>query len=169
MKNVIKSVFAVIFSLTLMTAFGQKIGHINSGLLLQEIPEVKQANSEIEALQTQLQKKAQGMIQELQTKYQALQQQEQNGELSPKEIQDEAAKLRQEEAKLQEFQQNMEQQLAEKQQSLLQPILDNVNSKITEVAKAEGYTYIIDISAGSVLYADEANDILDKVKAKLGL
>lgn len=169
MKNVIKSVFAVIFSLTLMTAFGQKVGHINSGLLLQEIPEVKQANSEIEALQTQLQKKGQGMLQELQTKYQALQQQEQNGELSPKEIQDEAAKLRQEEAKLQEFQQNMEQQLAEKQQSLLQPILDNVNNKIAEVAKAEGYTYIIDISAGSVLYADESNDILDKVKAKLGL
>ena len=169
MKNVIKSVFAVIFSLMMMTAFGQKIGHINSVLLLQEIPEVKQANSEIEALQTQLQKKGEGMLQELQTKYQALQVQEQNGELSPKELQDEANKLRQEEAKLQEFQQSMQQQLGEKQQTLLQPILDKVNDKISEVAKANGYTYVIDISGGAVLYADEANDITAMVKEKLGL
>jgi outer membrane protein len=146
-----------------------KIGYVNSVLLLQEIPEVKQANANLEALQKQLQKKGESMLQEFQKKYQDLQMKEQQGELSPKQLEEEARKLREEEVKIQQFEQEMRGQLDEKQKTLLQPILDNVSAKIQEVAKENGFTYIIDDSQGILLYKDESMDVTAMVKAKLGL
>ncbi|MBX2815876.1 MAG: OmpH family outer membrane protein [Saprospiraceae bacterium] len=146
-----------------------KIGYVNSVALLQEIPEVKQANANLEALQTQLQKKGQSMVEEFQKKYQELQRKEQQGELSPKMLQDEGAKLQEEEKKIQQYEQDMQTQLAEKQQTLLQPILDKVNGFIEEIAKEDGLSYVIDSSSGVLLYADETMDITAKVKARLGM
>lgn len=151
------------------TATAQKIGYINFGALLTEIPAVKQANSNLEAFQTQLQKKYEGMFNELRTKYVELQRKEQQGELSPKQIEEEATKLRAEEQKLQETEQSIQNQLLEKRNELLQPILDDVTGKIQTVAKENGFTYIIDDSAGILLYKEEANDITPLVKTKLGL
>ena len=146
-----------------------KIGYVNRVLLLQDMPEVKQANANLEALQAQLQKKGQGMLEEFQKKYQDLQQKEKRGELSPKQLEEEGTKLRQEEVKIQQYEQEMQGQLGEKQQSLLQPIFDDVGAKIAEVAKENGYTYIIDDSAGLLLYKEEAFDITELVRKKLGL
>ncbi len=151
-------------------AYGQlKIGYVNSVALLQDIPDVKQANANLEALQKQLTKKGQGMVEEFQKKYQELQQKEQRGELSPKQLEEEAQKLREEETKIAQYEQEMQTQLGEKRNTLLQPIFDDVNAKIAEVAKENGFTYIIDESGGSLLYKDEAFDITAMVKEKLGL
>jgi len=146
-----------------------KIGYINRVALMQEIPDVKQANANLEALQKQLQKKGQGMLEEFQKKYQELQRKEQQGELSPKQLEEEAKQLQGEETKISQYEQEMQTQLVEKQNSLLKPIVDNMSAKIAEVAKEEGYTYIIDDSAGLLLYKDESLDVTAKVKAKLGL
>lgn len=154
---------------TIATAQTPKIGYLNSVTLLQEIPEVKQANANLEALQKQLQKKGQGMLEEFQKKYQDLQRKEQLGELSPKQIEEEAQALRQEEVKIQQFEQEMQGQLEEKRTSLLQPIFDDVSAKIAEVAKENGYTYIIDDSPGLLLYKEEAYDVTELVKVKLGI
>ena len=150
-------------------ASAQKIGYVNRGELLAETPAVKQANANLEALQKQLQKKYEGMVNEWQGKYVELQRKEQQGELSPKQLEEEGQTLRGEEAKIQQYQQEIQTQLAEKQESLLLPILENLNSKIGEVAKENGYTYIIDDSAGILLYKDEAYDVTAMVRKKLGL
>ncbi len=146
-----------------------KIGYINRVALMQEIPDVKQANANLEALQKQLQKKGQGMLEEFQKKYQELQRKEQQGELSPKQLEEEAQKLREEETKIAQYEQEMQSQLVEKQNSLLQPIVDNMSAKIAEVAKENGFTYIIDDSAGILLFKDESMDVTAMVKSKLGL
>jgi len=147
----------------------QKIGYLNSVTLLQEIPEVKQANANLEALQKQLQKKGQGMLEEFQKKYQDLQRKEQQGELSPKQLEEEAQGLKSEELKITQYEQDMQKQLAEKQQTLLQPILDRVNGLIKEVADENGFTYILDSSSGFILFADDTHDVTALVKAKLGM
>jgi len=134
--------------------------------------EVKQANSSMEALQKQLQKKGQQMVQAYQTKLQDLQKKEQAGELSPKQIEDEAAKLKAEEEKIGKFQQDMDSQIREKQNTLLQPIFDRVNAAIKDVAKENGYNYVFDRNAAqgsTILYADETQDVTALVKTKLGL
>ncbi len=95
-----------------------KIGYINRVVLMQEIPDVKQANSNLEALQKQLQAKYEGMVKEFETKYQDLAQKEQRGELSPKEVEEEGKKLQAEQTRIGQYEQEIQQQLVEKQNSL---------------------------------------------------
>ena len=59
--------------------------------------------------------------------------------------------------------------LQEKEKELLQPIIDRAKQAIAEVAKENGYTYIFDTSAGTLLYQQDSDDILALVKKKLGL
>ena len=53
-------------------AFAQKFGYLNSQALLSELPEVKQADANLQALQAQLEKKGQQMVSELENKYKDL-------------------------------------------------------------------------------------------------
>lgn len=158
-----------------VTTSAQKIGYVNSTALLQELPAFKQASTNLEALQTQLQKKGEGMVQAFQSKYQELQLKEQRGELSPKQLEDEGTALRAEETQIQQFEQDVQQQIAEKEQSLLQPIFDKVRNQIAVVAKENGYSFIFDsnqngvLQQGTLLYKDNSSDITALVKTKLGL
>ena len=145
----------------------QKFGYLNSAALLQEMPEVKEAEANLETLQKQLQAKGQKMVEDFQNKYSDLESRQQ--EIAPKDLEVEVQKLREEEANIGKYEQDMQRQLVEKREALLQPILDRVNAAIKEFAEAEGYTYIFDSSSGVLLYADDSTDVTDKIKAKLGM
>ena len=73
------------------------------------------------------------------------------------------------EQRIQSFQQNAQQALQAKEQELLEPILAKAREAIEEVAKEGGYTYIFDRSLGTILFAKESENIIDKVKKKLNL
>lgn len=167
MKNLISALFAFLLISTALQA--QKVAHLNSQLLLSEMPEVRGAESNLEAYQLQLQKRGQQMIEAFQKKYQELAQKEQAGEISPKALEEATKSLREEEQKIQEYEQEMQGKIMTRREELLQPILDQINSLIEEVSKAEGYDYVIDLSSGSLLFADEQFDITDKVREKLGM
>jgi outer membrane protein len=147
----------------------QLIGHLDSQALLSEMPEVRGAESNLEAFQAQLQKKGQKMIEDFQKKYQELARKEQAGEIAPKALEEETRKLREEEEKIQAYEQEMQKKIMERRDELLQPILDRVNTAIEEISKEMGFDYIIDLSSGTLLYADEQYDITDKVRAKLDI
>lgn len=147
----------------------QKFGYINSQQLIQQIPQVKEANAELETLQKQYESQIQNKATSLQTKYQALARKQDQGEISPKQYEVEAQALEQERADIAKFQQEIQQNLATKSEDLLKPIRDNINTAINTVAKEEGYTYIFDYSVGIILYAEESTDVGSLVKAKLGL
>lgn len=147
----------------------QKFGYLNSQALLSEMPEVKQADAELQALQTQLEKKGQQMVQDLQTKYQDLQRREQSGEISPKALDEEAGKLKAQETEISKFEEDMQKELTTKRQQKLQPLLDKVNAAIKQVATENQFTYIFDSSAGILLYAQETMDVTALVKTKLGI
>ncbi|MBK6353556.1 MAG: OmpH family outer membrane protein [Saprospiraceae bacterium] len=150
-------------------AFAQKFGYLNSQALLSELPEVKQADANLQALQAQLEKKGQQMVSELENKYKDLQRKEQSGEISPKALEEEAKKLKEQEADLGKYEQEMQKQLLAKRQETLQPILDKVNNIIKQVAVENQFTYIFDSSAGILLYAQESMDVTALVKTKLGI
>ena len=71
--------------------------------------------------------------------------------------------------RIQTYQQNAKQKLQEKETELLQPIIDRAKQAIADVAKENGYTYIFDTSAGTLLYQQDSDDIFALVKKKLGL
>ena len=162
-------VLALAIILCVSQVQAQKFGYLNSAALLSEMAEVKQADANLETLQKQLQKQLQKSIEDLQGEYLELQKKEKRGELSPKQIQEEAAKLKTKEEGLAKSEQGMVQQMQEKRESLLKPILDRVNKIISQVATENGYDYIFDSSVGMILYADEKYDVTSLVKAKLGL
>jgi outer membrane protein len=65
MKTGFMFIFAVFCTVALQA---QKFGYINSQAMMAELPKVKQADSDMEAYQKQLQKKGQDMVTAFQTK-----------------------------------------------------------------------------------------------------
>lgn len=168
MKAILKvtSLFILLSSVA-MTAQAQKFGYLNSASILQEMPQVKQADATLEALQKQLQKKGQGMVEQLQKDYQVAQEKIGRGELSPKQQEEEGTKLEAKQAEIQKFEQEMQKQVQDKRNELMTPILDTINKAIQDVAKENGFTFVFD--EGVLLFKDPAGDVTALVRSKLGM
>jgi len=90
-----KSIILTLVLLTTLTtaSFAQKFGFCNSSDLLSALPEVKAADSELKAFQTQLTKKGQDMVKALQEKAAELQSKKEKGLISPKDQETQQAAL----------------------------------------------------------------------------
>ena len=157
----------IALSTTVTAQKSAKIGHINSNDLLSAMPERNEVQKELEDYASQLKVTMDAMRKEYETKvgeFQAKQDVMTDiiKETKIKEITDL-------ERRIGEFQQTAEADLQKKETSLLQPIIDKAKTAINDVAKENGYTYVLDSSAGSVLYSVEGDDLLPKVKTKLGI
>ena len=159
-------VAVMVFAAT-ATASAQKFGYVNSTAILAELPAMKAAESNLEAMQKQLQKKGQGMVEKFQADVAALQELAGKGELTPKQQQTESATLEARQAEIGKFEQTMVSDLQEKRAELLKPVYDSVNEAIKAVAKEGGYQFIFDQQV--LLYGEEASDVSAAVRAKLGL
>jgi outer membrane protein len=73
------------------------------------------------------------------------------------------------EKRITDFQQSAQDKIGAKKEKLYAPIMQKANEGIKAVAKTNGYTYIFDTGAGSILYADESDNILPLVKTYLKL
>lgn len=165
MKNLFT--LTIIMCSLAISAHAQKFGYVNTQLLIQDIPEVKEANANIETFTTQLQKSAQEKVKSLQAKVVELERKQAQGEISPKQLEEEGAKLKEEEVQILKFQQESQQKIVNKSETLLKPLRDKIQKAIDEVAAENGFAYIFDYSTGVVLYADDSADVSDLVKAKL--
>ena len=166
MTKILTLAFIMIASFQLQA---QKCGYINSQELIQNMAEVREANANIETYKTQLQKKGEEMVKKLQTKYQSLEQKRAQGELSPKQLEVEAQSLQSEEVQIAQFEQDSQQKIIDKSETLLKPIRDKIQNAINAVAAENGYQYIFDASLGVILYADDTTDVSNLVRTKLGL
>ncbi len=169
MKSIKITIVLAVAILCTVSLSAQKFGYLNSAELFQEIPEVKEAQANLETYQAQLQKKGQAMLTAYQTEYQTLGQKAQQGELSPKAQEVEAQKLKNKELEISKFQQESEQKIFKKNETLFKPIRDKIQAAIDAVAKENGYAYIFDYSVGVLIYADDSTDVTGLVKAKLGM
>ena len=157
----------LIMSAATVSMNAQSFGYVNSAAILAEMPDVKQADANLEALQKQLQKKGQGMVEQLQKDYASIQRQVESGDLSPKQQEDESKKLEAKSAEIAKFEQDMVKQVQDKRSELLEPIYKKINDAIKAVAEEKGFQFIFD--QGILLYADEAQDVSAFVRAKLGM
>lgn len=152
------------------TTFAQKsvkLGHINSADLMQIMPGKDSAQSAFEAEVKILEGELTAMQEELQKKYTDYQERKaQMTELIRTTKEQELNDLNQ---RIQNYQQSAQQKLQEKEKELLQPIIDRAKQAISDVAKENGYSYIFDTSAGTLLYQQDSDDIFPLVKKKLGL
>ena len=166
-----KAIKAILLMLTVATAANaqQKIGYLNAQAILADMTDMKAADSQLEAFAKQLTAKDSMMVVAFQTKVQKLQEDQQKGTVAPIALEAEKKKLEAEKGEIEAFEQKMQQDLAERRKTLYQPVLDKVNKAIQDVAKEQAFTYVVDLTSGSLLYADEKNDLQNAVRAKLGL
>lgn len=156
---------ALLFSFSFMNA---QHAHMNLGNLLESLPEVKTANTQLEALQKSLATKGQTMMDNYQKKAIDIQSRYQKGELSEVQARQEAEKLQLVEQKISAFDQDATMQIQKKRQELMQPILIKVDQAIQAIAKEKGYKMIFDTSIyNALLFAKESDDITELVKAKI--
>ena len=146
-----------------------KFGHINSDELIQAMPEFDSAQVKLEKFRKELVNALELMSVELNNKNDAYQKESKNyTDIVRQTKQQELTDLNR---RIQEFQSNAQQQLQDKQVELFQPIYTKVDKAIKDVGKENGFTYIFDVSKGSLLYFDasKSTDVLPLAKAKLGL
>jgi len=153
-----------------VTAFAQKtvkLGHINSADLMQIMPGKDSAEKAFKEVASIYESELTAMQDELQKKYNDYQERrDQMTDLIRSTKEQELNELGQ---RIQTYQQNAQQKLQEKEKELLQPIIDRAKQAINDVAKENGYNYIFDTSAGTLLYQPDSDDIMLLVKKKLGL
>lgn len=170
----------VLFTLAVvvMTAFAfnanaqikaYKFGYVNSLELLDAIPEKKTADTELEKYGNDLYTSLEKMYGEYQKKIQDFQTGAQNGTLTEIDQEFKAKEIQDLEKRIQDFQESADEKIGKKRQALYQPLIEKINKAIADVAKEGGYTYIFDSSAGSILHADDSENIINVLKKKLGL
>ncbi|WP_367393024.1 OmpH family outer membrane protein [Lewinella sp. LCG006] len=169
MKNVLKigALALAMFTFAFSAQAQQTFGYVDAQAILTELPAVKQAEANLEALQAQLQKKLEASITQFQTDVQAFQQKVERGELSRIQQEDQQAALEKRQQELAGEEQKMVQQIQDKRTELLEPIYDSLNEAIAAVAKENGFTFIFDKQV--LLYSEESQDVSEAVKAKINI
>lgn len=167
MKKIILTIVIVATGLFCneLNAQKAKFGHVDYAGIIEILPETDSAQNEVKQLKADLEAEAGVMQQEFQAKYEEFTQKQ--ATYSPA-----VAKVKQKELedmyqRLQAFAEGAQSQIQAKQMELLEPVQQKVLDAIKEVAKADNFTYVFDVS--TVAYGWDTTDITDKVKAKLGL
>ena len=144
-----------------------KLGHINSNDLMQIMPGRDTAQAQLQKEVEDLQAEMESMKKEYETRVNDyIAKKDQLSELIRKTKESDLQAMA---ARIEEWQQNAQTLLQERQEALLKPIVDRAKAAIEAVGKENGYTYILDSGVGTVLYSQDSDDIMPLVKKKLGL
>ncbi|NVO01798.1 MAG: OmpH family outer membrane protein [Bacteroidetes bacterium] len=170
MKNLFKvSVFLILACIS-TSVFSQakiKLGHVDSNELLKMMPGRDSAMQKMQDYQKSLENQLKAMQNELETKYTDFTaNQATMSELIKQTKQKELQDLN---GRIEAFQTSAQQDLQNKEQEVLKPIVDKAKKAIEDVAKENGYTYIFDAGVGVLLYNDGSENILPLVKKKIGI
>lgn len=147
----------------------QKVGYVDSQVMLSALPEAIKAQGELDQIAKQWYARADTMTAELQNEYAKYQKQQ--GTMSQDQLQKAQQAIVAKEQELNSYRQQKFGQAGElykKQEELFKPVKDRIMKGIQEVAKEEAMTFVFDKSGDIVLlYADETFDITYKVLDKL--
>lgn len=144
-----------------------KMAHVDTGALVEAMPEMKAAQSQLEKLQKTYDAEIKSMMKEWEAKVKQY-----DGESA---TQTEEVNLKRVE-EVQGMQKNIGDyrnqaldDLRKKEVDLLQPILEKAKAAIQKVARAQGFQYVIDSSPGNGLILHDGTDLLADVKKELGI
>jgi len=144
---------------------GLKIAYINSGQILTEAPGAQQAQNqfqqEMQVWQAEMERR-QASVDSLIRQYD-----QQQLTMSPTVKQQREQEIVQAQQSMQQRAQELDQQMTQRQNELVQPVMDVIN-EVIETMRAEGaYSLIFDVAAGSIIAADPSLDLTDEVIRRL--
>lgn len=170
MNNIAKFFTIVLLVAGFLVASNQtkaqmKVGYVNTGELLQGLPEAKKADSLLNQFREVLDKNGKDYQEELETRAKKF-----NGDsakLTPVIKEAERKKLQDLYSRMMNYSQDAQKQLEEKQQELLAPLQKRTLDIIQQVAKENGYTHVFNREA--LLVVPTTDDLLPLIKKKLNL
>lgn len=146
-----------------------KLGYLSSAELISLMPEAIKADSVLGKYDADLQTLGQQMYSEYQKKSADAQAKVDKKLLSDEQIELVGKELADLEKRIQDFQQAYEEKIGKKREVLYAPIIQKAQDAIKAVAKANNYAYIFDSGAGSILYAEDSDNIIQLVKTYMKL
>ena len=164
MKNTLTTIFIAVLICFSLTSFSQatlKIGHIDLTKIMESLP----ARDTAAAILQRETKEAQSTYDEMTKVYNKLLDDYDRGKATFSEIirKNKETELLDKEKRIQEFEQNVQTSLQKRNSELIQPILDKVLKAINKVAADNGFTYILDVSKGSVLYTSKDSQNINEL------
>lgn len=167
MKSIFRKSLVVALALLGTSVFAQKFGYVDSNELMLGMPERKKAEADLQAYAQQLQQQLQTMSAEFEAKVSEYQQKETSyTEVIKKTKLKEITDL---EGRIKEFQMTAQDDLKDKEEELLKPMVEKIKKTIADFAKENKYSYIFDSAAGTLLYMPETDNLGPQIKKKLGI
>lgn len=163
----VKKLLLAIFIALPSLSFAQKFGIVNTQTIMQELPDVKDAQTQLETASKKYDEEFKNLQTEMQKKYEEFQKAQE--EKAPQTILDRrTSELQELDQKIQQFRQTAAQDLERQQQQLLAPIQQKVINAINSVGAEGNYTFIFE-NTSPVYVGKDVTDITTAVKGKLGL
>jgi outer membrane protein len=170
MKNLLKVLTIVLLVAIAANVNAQKatkIGHVDFGKLLEQMPGqdtvkvvmegyVKSLQGELQTMQSELEMKGADYQKNVATMSSIIK------ATKEKEITDLQARI-------EAFQQSAQQDLQTKQTELITPFVNKAKQAIKDVAKEGGFSYILNAVEDLLLYSEGGEDLTPLVKKKLGI
>lgn len=172
-----KLVFVFVFALITGVSMAQtpaslKVGYADVEYIFSQMPEAKTIEKDLELLRTQLKKQYDGKVAEFEKKYKDYNDNINNTNI-PQAVKDNSAReLQQLQQNIQKLEQDSQTEMQKRNATLLGPIQEKVGKAIEDVAKENGYSFIINNQISGldvILYGDEKLDVSDLVLKKMGV
>lgn len=168
MKRILMLISGLLLSLGLAVA--QKYAFVDTDYILNNIPNYKAAQEQLDKISGEWQKEVEAKYAEIEKMYKDYQAERVLLAEDMRRQREEAIVNKEKEVK--ELQKNyfgQEGALFQKRQELIQPIQDDIYKAIKDIATENGYAAIFDTSSGaSLIYTNPRYDISDEVLQKLG-
>lgn len=166
MKKIVLIAAAALVSLA-ASAQDLKFGYVDFSELIQLMPEMDSARVKIDAASLEAQETYQAMVEEYQAKAQQYEQKQSSW--TPAIAQSKANELQQIMTRIQEFEQAVQQDLQQIQNTLQAPIYEKAQKAVQELAKAKGIAGVFERT--SLLYIDPVQmvDLTPEARAAVGI
>lgn len=144
-----------------------KVAHIDTQALVEAMPEMKAAQSQLEKLQKTYDAEIKSMMKEWQAKMTQYE-----GEATTQtdaENEKRAIEVQGMQKNIGDYRNSALEDLRKKEVDLLQPILEKARAGIQKVARAQGIQYVLDSATGNGVILADGTDLLADVKKELGI
>lgn len=168
MKNILTAIFGAGLISISMTTYSQgilKIGHVDIAQIMAALP----ARDSAALILEKETKEIQSTYEDMSVVYNKMMDDYEKGVSAYSEIvkKNKESELLDKQKRLQEFEQNASGTLQKRNSELIQPIIDKIIRAVNKVATENGFTYILDVSKGSVVFTSKESQNINQLVLKI--
>jgi outer membrane protein len=161
-------IYILTLAISIVPAYAQmKVGYFDLEYVMPLMPEVKKAETDLEAYAKQLDNEFVKKQKEFETKYKDFLDMAKNPDASQTILASKQEELQTLQKQLQEFEQKSVSDIQTRRDKALAPVYEKIETTVTEVAKANAYSHIMRIESCYLPIKDQ--NISDLVLKKLGI